>query len=304
MMANSIDISLLPAPDVIEVLDVEVIFAERKATLIAAMPPEQREVVARTLEFESEPLTKLLQENSYRELILRQRVNEAARASMVAFATGADLDQLAANNGVKRLVLFKGDETAIPPIPPVYESDSDLRMRIPEAFEGLSVAGPVGSYAYHARSADGRVADASVISPSPACVTVTVLSREGNGAAPADLIEIVDVALNDEDVRPVADRVTVQSAEIVDYEIVAKIYCYPSPEYEPIMEAAEAQLKHYTNQQHRLGRDIVLSAIYAALHVQGVQRVELISPKADIKLDKTQASFCTGINVELGGSDE
>ncbi|MGV2470124.1 baseplate assembly protein, partial [Bacillus subtilis] len=48
----------------------------------------------------------------------------------------------------------------------------------------------------------------------------------------------------------------------------------------------------------------VLSAIYAALHVQGVQRVELISPKADIKLDKTQASFCTGINVELGGSDE
>lgn len=304
MMANSIDISLLPAPDVIEVLDVEVILAERKAALIAAMPPEQREIVARTLEFESEPLTKLLQENSYRELILRQRVNEAARASMVAFATGADLDQLAANNGVKRLVLFKGDETEIPPIPPVYESDSDLRMRIPEAFEGLSVAGPVGSYAYHARSADGRVADASVISPSPACVTVTVLSREGNGVAPADLIEIVDVALNDEDVRPVADRVTVQSAEIVDYEIVAKIYCYPSPEYEPIMEAAEAQLKHYTNQQHRLGRDIVLSAIYAALHVQGVQRVELISPKADIKFDKTQASFCTGINVSLGGSDE
>lgn len=83
-MAASIDLSLLPAPDVVELLDYEVLFAERKAALIGAMPEEQREAIARTLELESEPLTKLLQENCYRELILRQRVNEAARASMVA----------------------------------------------------------------------------------------------------------------------------------------------------------------------------------------------------------------------------
>ncbi|MBQ0210923.1 baseplate assembly protein [Providencia rettgeri] len=300
----TIDLSLLPPPDVVESLDFEILFAEHQAALIEATPEEQRAAIARTLELESEPLVKLLQVNCYRELLLRQRVNEAARASMVAFATGADLDQLAANNGVKRLVLFAGDETAIPPIPPVYESDSDLRVRIPGAFEALSVAGPIGSYEYHARSADGRVADASVISPKPAYVTVTVLSREGNGTAPADLIEKVNVALNDEDVRPVADRVTVQSAAIVNYEIEAVIYCYPAPEYEPITEAAEAQLKRYTTQQHRLGRDIVLSAIYAALHVQGVQRVEIKKPIADIKLDKTQASYCTNINVMLGGSDE
>ncbi|MEY1236070.1 baseplate J/gp47 family protein [Providencia manganoxydans] len=300
----TIDLSQLPAPDVIESLDVEVIFAERKAALIAAMPEDLREAIARTLELESDPLTKLLQENAYRELLLRQRVNEAALASMAAFATGADLDQLAANNNVKRLILSPGDDTAIPPIPPVYESDSDFRVRIPGAFEGLSVAGPVGSYEYHARSADGRIADASVISPAPAYVTVTILSREGDGTAPAGLIEKVTAALNDEDVRPVADRITVQSAKIVNYEIDAVIYCYPSPEYEPITAAAEAQLKRYVTEQHRLGRDIVLSAIYAALHVQGVQRVEIKKPVADIKLDKTQASYCSNISVALGGSDE
>lgn len=300
----TIDLSQLPAPDVIESLDVEAIFAERKAALIAAMPEDLREAIARTLELESDPLTKLLQENAYRELLLRQRVNEAALASMVAFATGADLDQLAANNNVKRLVLSPGDDNAIPPIPPVYESDSDFRVRIPGAFEGLSVAGPVGSYEYHARSADGRIADASVISPAPAYVTVTILSREGDGTAPADLVEKVTTALNDEDVRPVADRVTVQSAKIVNYDIDAVIYCYPSPEYEPITAAAEAQLKRYVTEQHRLGRDIVLSAIYAALHVQGVQRVEIKKPVADIKLDKTQASYCSNISVALGGSDE
>ncbi|MDT7048752.1 baseplate assembly protein [Providencia stuartii] len=300
----TIDLSQLPPPDVVESLEFELIFTERKSALIAAVPDEQRAAIARTLALESEPLTKLLQENSYRELILRQRINEAARASMVAFAVGSDLDQLAANNNVKRLMLSAGDPNAVPPIPPVYESDADLRVRIPSAFEGLSVAGPVGSYEHHARSADGRVADASVISPAPAYVTVTVLSREGNGSAPADLIEKVDIALNDEDVRPVADRVTVQSAKIVNYEIDAVIYCYPSPEYEPITATAEAQLKRYTTQQHRLGRDIVLSAIYAALHVQGVQRVEIKKPVADIKLDKTQASYCTNISVALGGSDE
>jgi phage-related baseplate assembly protein len=32
---------------------------------------------------------KLLQENAYREVIWRQRVNEAARAVMLAYAAGA-----------------------------------------------------------------------------------------------------------------------------------------------------------------------------------------------------------------------
>lgn len=34
------------------------------------------------------------------------------------------------------------------------ESDTDLRLRTRQAFEGLSVAGPVGAYEYHDRSAD------------------------------------------------------------------------------------------------------------------------------------------------------
>jgi hypothetical protein len=32
------------------------------------------------------------------------------------------------------------------------------------------VAGSTGAYQFHGRSADGRVADISVISPQPACV--------------------------------------------------------------------------------------------------------------------------------------
>lgn len=299
-----IDLSQLPAPAVVEELDYEAIYTERKAVLLSLYPEDQRAAVARTLALESEPLVKLLQENAYRELLWRQRVNEAARAGMVAYALGSDLDQLGANFNVARLVITPADDSTLPPTPALMESDSDFRLRIQQAFEGLSVAGSVGAYQYHGRSADGRVADVSVISPSPASVTVSVLSREGNGSASAELVAIVAAALNGEDVRPVADRVTVQSAAIVPYEIDATLYLYRSPEAEPVRAAAEQKLKAYISAQHRLGRDIRRSAIYAALHVEGVQRVELTTPAADIVLTAAQASYCSGYRLNVGGADE
>ncbi|MBL0909111.1 baseplate assembly protein [Pectobacterium carotovorum] len=299
-----IDLSQLPAPAVVEELDYEAIYTERKAVLLSLYPEDQRAAVARTLTLESEPLVKLLQENAYRELLWRQRVNEAARAVMVAFAQGDDLDQLGANFSVSRLVITPADDSTLPPTPALMESDSDLRLRIQQSFEGLSVAGSVGAYQYHGRSADGRVADVSVISPSPASVTVSVLSREGDGSASAELVAIVAAALNGEDVRPVADRVTVQSAVIVPYEIDAMLYLYSGPEKEPVRAAAEQKLKTYISAQHRLGRDIRRSAIYAALHVEGVQRVELTTPAADIVLTDAQASYCSGYRLGVGGADE
>lgn len=300
----TIDLSQLPAPDVVEALDYETLLAERKATLISLYPADQQAAIARTLALESDPLVKLLQENAYRELILRQRVNEAAQANMVAYATGADLDQLAANTGLTRLIQTPADLTTLPPTAAVMESDEDFRVRTAAAFEGLSVAGPTGAYEYHAKSADGRVADASAISPTPACVTITLLAREGNGEANADLLAVVTAALNDEDVRPVGDRVTVQSAQIVPYQVEAVLYLYPGPEAEPIRAAAAARLAAFITAQARLGRDIRRSALYAALHVEGVQRVELLQPTEDVVLDKTQAAYCTAYQLTVGGADE
>lgn len=299
-----IDLSQLPVPDVVEALDYESILAARKATLISLYPGDQQDAIARTLALESEPLTKFLEENAYREVIWRQRVNEAARAVMLAYAKGSDLDVMAANNNTERLTITPADDAAIPPVAAVMESDTDLRLRAQQAFEGLSVAGPVGAYEYHGRSADGRVADISVISPTPASVTITVLSREGDGTASADLLAVVEKALNAEDVRPVGDRVTVQSAQIINYQIEAKLFFYPGPEAEPIRRAAEQQLQGYISSQRRIGRDIRQSAIYAALHVEGVQRVELTAPVADIVLDKRQASYCTHYQIAAGGTDE
>ncbi|MFQ0827114.1 baseplate assembly protein [Serratia fonticola] len=300
----TIDLSQLPRPNVIEALDFETIFTERKERLIALTPLDEQEAIRRTLSYESEPIVKILQESAYREVLLRQRVNEAAQAVMVAYAISNDLDQLGANNDVQRLVVTPADPEVVPPVEAVMESDSDLRQRIPAAFEGMSVAGPTGAYEYHALSADGKIADVSAISPAPAEVIISVLSRLGDGTASPELLAIVSKALNDEQVRPVADRVTVQTATIVNYQIDATLFVYPGPAIEPIMADAKLRLQNYINEQRRIGRDIRRSAIYAALHTQGVQRVELAEPLEDVVLEKTQAANCTDYQIKIGGSDE
>ncbi|MGM0912771.1 MAG: baseplate assembly protein [Pseudomonadota bacterium] len=302
-MSGTINLSQLPAPTIVETLDFETILSERRQALLDLVSESQRAEVQATLALESEPLTKLLQENAYRELVWRQRVNEAAKAVMLAYSRGDDLDQLVANFEVERLLIDAGDPNATPPVPPTYESDEDLRLRAQQAWEGLSVAGPRGAYVFHAMSADGRVADATAISPNPAEALVTLLSTEGDGTASQDLIDAVDAALSAEDIRPVGDRLTVQSAAITPYTVDATLFVYPGPEQEPILEAAEAALAIYITEQRRLGHDIRISAIHAALHVEGVQRVELAAPGADVVLDDTQAAHCTGTTVVIGGSD-
>lgn len=293
-----IDLSQLPAPEVVEPLDFEGIYQDLLATFRALMGDGW------TAPLESDPVVKLLELCAYREVQLRARINDAARSVLLAYAVGADLEQLAANVNVSRLLVSPGDPEASPPVDPVYENDVSLRARVQRAFEGLSVAGPRAAYVFHALSADGRVADASAESPAPAEVVVTVLSREGDGSASADLLDTVSAALSSEEVRPVADRLTVQGAQIVPYEVTATLWLYPGPEVEPILAAALAQLETYVGTQRRLGRDIRRSALFAALHVEGVQRVELLQPSADVVLTSSQAAHCTAIDVSAGGFDE
>ncbi|WP_038904553.1 baseplate assembly protein [Dickeya zeae] len=296
----TVDLSQLPQPQIIEVLDFEVILQDVKAVMISAFPAAQQSSVTAALSLESEPLTVIAQVIAYREMMLRQRINEGAEACLLSHAVSSDLDNLAANLNTQRLTITEATDTA----DAVMEADSALRLRAQAAFEGLSVAGPTGAYEYFAKSASGKVADAKAISPSPAVVVVSVLSTEGDGSASADLLAAVDAALSADDKRPVGDRLTVQSAGIVRYAITAVLYRYPGPESEPIQQAAQQALTSWLGTQGRIGRDVARSAIMAALHVQGVQRVELLEPAQDIVISDTQAAYCTGFTVTEGGSDE
>lgn len=292
---NGVDLSRLPAPQVIEPLDFEAIFAFWAAQFAALYPDFDANV-------ESDPVVKLLQTFSYAELALRQRINHAAQAVMVPYATGADLDALAALFGVERYILTPANPQA--GIAEVLESDTDLRRRMVLAPEGFSVAGPGGAYIFHALSAHSDVRDVSVVSPNPGEVLVTVLARSGDGTAAAPVLAAVNNALNAQNVRPLTDLVTVQSAAISNFAINATLTFLAGPDRAVILAEATARLNQHLADSLLLGRDVTRAGIIAALHPPGVQNVMLASPAADLVMDAEHAGHCTGIVLTDGGVAE
>jgi len=89
------ELSRLPTPQLIEPLSFSAIFTAL-LTDFQHRYPDYSALLA------SDPAIKLLEVAAYRELLLRHRINEAARANLLAFAADSDLDHLGAFYGVTR----------------------------------------------------------------------------------------------------------------------------------------------------------------------------------------------------------
>lgn len=327
---SAIDLPSLPPPDVVEPLTYAALLQARLDDYVARMQAHDPEFPAPLV---SDPAYQVLAVGAYRELLLRQRVNDAARQCLLAFATGTNLEHLGALKKVSRLLINAGDPEAVPPLPPVYESDADYRQRIALAPEGFSVAGPEGAYVFHGLTAgnpvtlDGvespepgvvrliyrfdptataaQVKDVSAVSPAPGQVVVTVLSRVGDGTPDQALLDAVTAQLSDQHIRPLDDQVFIQPATILPYAIEARLWLYPGPGEAETLAAAQAGADAYVADRHALGRDVTRSTLFGALAVPGaVQRIELLQPAADIVADDHQAPYCTGITLTVEGRDE
>lgn len=290
---NAIDLSRLPVPNVIQGVDYESLYAQMVAR-VKVFIPEFDDLL------ETDPAVIVLQTCAYFRALDRQRVNDAAKAVMLAYATKSDLDHLGATFGVKRLLITPADpETGTEA---VYENDDAFRERILLAPEGYSVAGPVGAYIFHAKSADADVADVSVISPEPGEVLVTILARSDNGAASEGLLEKVAAALNADSVRPLTDQVTVQAASIETWTLEAELTTYAGPDPAVVILAATQNAQALIDRSYRLGIRPTRSALIAALHAEGVQNVNLIAPDSDPAIGPTEARRCTGVAVTHVGT--
>lgn len=293
----TIDLATLPAPEVIETLVFETIVQQIKDDLVARQPD-----LAAVIDIESEPLVKLLEAFAYREMLIRARYNDEARALLLPFATAADLDQIGASYYQEaRLVVTPADPEAIPPVAAVMETDADYRQRLALKPESWSVAGPRDAFKFHAISADGQIKDASVTSPEGGTTEVFILTRTGNGLPTAPQIATVLAALNGETIRPLSELVVVTAPAIVDYTLSLTLTLFPGPSTELVTTAVQAALQKFAADSHRLGTDIIKSAIDAAAHVAGVKKVTIAAPAADIVCSAGQAPYCTGITVTIGG---
>jgi phage-related baseplate assembly protein len=131
-VSDTLDLSRLPPPTVVEQISFETIRDDMIADLQARLPSFDTIL-------ESDPVIKLIEVAAFRETLLRQQFNDRAKSIMTAYATGSDLDHLAALVGVQRLTISLADP--VTGTPAVMEADEDLRQRIVLAPESFSVAG-------------------------------------------------------------------------------------------------------------------------------------------------------------------
>lgn len=291
---NIIDMSQLPVPDAVEVPDSEALITQYVQKL------QELDSIFDAL-VESDPAFKQGEALAWRVTLLRQQMNDAIRAVLLASAKGADLDQIGANFDVIRLVIKPADETTVPPTPAVYEDDDAFRARIQLSWARLSTAGAYNAYQYFALGADGDVLDAQAYGPEThnqeGRVFMYVLSRTGDGTAPQALVDKVHATINPKDVRPLTDFVTTHSATIIPYDIDADVYIPYGLDADLVLSSANAALTAYVDSVHRIGSVVARSGIDGGLHQSGVVRVVLRSPAADLLPAMGEAYWCRNIMV-------
>lgn len=303
----ALDLGALPDPAAIGVLDFDAILEARLVELEAQLAevfdaPKVAEVMALARNIASSPMRYLNEAAAARELYLENRINEAVRSVFLSTARGADLDQIGANRGVARKVLDDSD-----PDSPVMEGDEAFRARIQLVIEAWSPHGTEGSYVYWALDADDRVADVAVYGPNhgldpaipPAEPKMVILSREGDGTAGSDLLDVVFTHCTVDKRRPVADKLTVVSAQPVPYAIEAVLHVTTAETASAVQATAQAAAEAFVNSRIRIGRKLYRTSLAAALTVKGVVDVELVSPAADLEIGPFEAPYCTGITLTL-----
>ena len=274
------DLASLPALAVIEPLSFETIFSELQ-TEFQSRYPDYSALLA------SDPAVKLLEVAAYREVLLRNRINTAAKASLLAFAAGSDLDHLAAFYGVTRLT----DET-----------DEALRLRTRQRIIGFANAGGAAHYRYWALSASPEVADVEVDSPEPGRVRISVLAKGEADTVPGAVLDAVRAVVLRDDIRVLTDTVEVVPAVLIPITVAARIWLYPDTPM-AAFDAIEARFKEALAAQSGLGWDLTPSWVIGELQRPGVHKVELLAPTTDIRANATQAVRLMHLNLEFAGRD-
>ena len=289
-----IDFSRLEPPRVIEEVSFEAILKAYREDVIARS--EGR--LARAVALEQSPTNVVLEVEAYAEMMVRARINSAARAVMLPFAIGTDLDVLAAFYSVLNPETGRADIVTRMPLvanprpfstnPEDWETDERFRRRVQLAPEAMSPAGTAGGYIFHAMAADVTIRDASAICPSPGVAQIAIMNSGADPIPTSTRLAKVRARLNNRLIKPLTDIVKVQSAEKIGTALIADLTLYPGPDQALVLNDISTALDKVRGRISKLGRDLPRSALFAALNQEGVQGVSLKSPAIDLEASDHQ----------------
>ena len=297
---SAVDLSKLPFPEFLADKDYEAILAEMIADVNNfCVEKTGQSYIAR----EADPAYIVIEACAYRRWMDIKDYQAQVKNNLVAYATGAMLDHLGANPDFKcpRLTIVPADDTTTPPTAAVMESDNAYRARLVLTNEGYTTAGSSGAYLYHTLSVDGDIRDASVQSPNPGEVLLTVLTWSNNGSASTSLVNKVQTAVSADVLRPLCDLVTAQAAQVETYSVAANITTYPGADIPDTLARAKAAIEARCALHFKLDHDANRSDLIAAGSVVGVQKLELLQPATDLETNASTARRCTAVTLNHAG---
>jgi phage-related baseplate assembly protein len=281
---------------VLEDLDAETILAERMARLKELWahydPPSAAQYDVENLEFD--PIKINQEACTYFELMLRDRVNQAARSITLAYAIGTDLDAIASRypGGVPRL---EG------------ESDDRYRRRIWLSPNVLSPHGTAEAYEYWALTALPILRDVtairSVMHEYYPTILITCLMPLENGDPRPSQEQLIQVRTYIQNLsrQGLTDVIAVSAPKVRETAYKIAVWLYPGAIPEQTLAAVKTNLQKLIENQYWLGHDHTHTSIHAACTVSGVHHVEIIEPAQNIEVSSDWVVKVTDVVVTLAG---
>ena len=191
------------------------------------------------------------------------------------------------------------------------ELDDRYRARIFMAHAQFSVAGSRAAYKYYVMSASERILDVAITAPKDGetgfglgLVKVCALYNSGTddsvvpSASPESVKSILQSTLVGDEKLPMNDTVELIDPTPADYVIDAELILYEGVDSELTRAAAKSSADQYAAKRGiSLGNDVVREQIIAKLQLNGVYKVNLISPAVDVLVSDTQFARCLSVNV-------
>ena len=182
------------------------------------------------------------------------------------------------------------------------ESDENLKERVYSTPGSYSTAGPAGAYIYHTKSVSSEIGDVAVSSPNPCEVVVKFIMADGTLPSAA-MIQKVQDYMDDNDIRPLTDQVTVgaPSTSIYNINITYYIGASDTSAVSTIQDDVAAAVSAYNIwQTEKIGRDINPSYLIKKIMEAGAKRVAVTSPVFTAVDESTVAKTGT-VTVNYGG---
>lgn len=290
-----LDLSRLPAPTLLS-MDYEAALADRMARLKALLTAAGIPYNVETLD--SDVAGILQQADNFRELLAIAATNDTYKSTLIAFATGASLDHIAATLHSMTRIEGEADDRFRRRVQYEAENKSGGRLigYIAEALKASIDVADVGAWVDRSVQYEPVVRLAIMVADDPD-------DDEDDGTPPAELVTLVQAHMDREDVRQATDVIAVQPVTVTPVSIDVTIHHRPGPDPVMLRAAALASLKAMAADRFHPHRDIPRSAIHAAASVAGVERVTINSPAADIEVGNGGLAHISSINVSSAVTD-